>query len=76
MKIYNFVPLLCIGGAYALPALPWLAQIPVEGLVRCWGMFAPLSEDRTIYQVLKDDERSLMIQSGLTHFNSLAGTRV
>lgn len=57
MKFHNFVPLLCIGGAYALPTLPWLAQFPVEGLVRCWGMFAPLSEDRTIYQVLKDDER-------------------
>lgn len=57
MRIHNFVPLLCIGGAYALPTLPWLAQFPVEGLVRCWGMFAPLSEDRTVYQVLKDDER-------------------
>ncbi|KAG1754147.1 FAS1 domain-containing protein [Suillus lakei] len=57
MRIYSLVPLLCVGGAYALPTLPWLAQFPVEGLVRCWGMFAPLSEDRTVYQVLKDDER-------------------
>lgn len=57
MKIHNLVPLLCVGGAFALPTLPWLAQFPVEGLVRCWGMFAPLSEDRTIYQVLKGDER-------------------
>lgn len=57
MRIRNLVPLLCVGGAFALPTLPWLAQFPVEGLVRCWGMFAPLSEDRTIYQVLKDDER-------------------
>lgn len=57
MKIHNLVPLLCVGGAFALPTLPWLAQFPVEGLVRCWGMFASLSEDRTIYQVLKGDER-------------------
>lgn len=57
MRIHNLVPLLCVGGAYALPTLPWLAQIPLEGLVHCWGMFAPLSEDRTVYQVLKDDER-------------------
>ncbi|KAG1749135.1 uncharacterized protein EDB91DRAFT_835831 [Suillus paluster] len=57
MRIHTFVPLLCVGGAYALPALPWLAQLPVEGLVRCWGLFAPLSEDRTVYQVLKDDDK-------------------
>ncbi|KAG0706402.1 hypothetical protein DFH29DRAFT_902154 [Suillus ampliporus] len=57
MKIHTLVPLLCVGGAYALPTLPWLAQFPVKGLVRCWGLFAPLAEDRTVYQVLKDDER-------------------
>lgn len=60
MRIHNLVPILCVGGAYALPTLSWLPQFPVEGLVRCWGIFAPLSEDRTIYQVLKDDERSLV----------------
>ncbi|KAG1760056.1 hypothetical protein EDD22DRAFT_980795 [Suillus occidentalis] len=32
MKIHYFVPLLCIGCAYALPTLPWLAQFPIEGL--------------------------------------------
>ncbi|KAG2158046.1 uncharacterized protein EDB93DRAFT_741764 [Suillus bovinus] len=57
MRIHNLVPILCVGGAYALPTLSWLPQFPSEGLVRCWGIFAPLSEDRTIYQVLKDDER-------------------
>lgn len=57
MRVHNFVPLLCVGGTYALPTLPWLAQFPIEGLVRCWGMFTPLSEERTVYQVLKDDER-------------------
>lgn len=57
MRIHNLVPIFCVGGAYALPTLSWLPQFPVEGLVRCWGIFAPLSEDRTIYQVLKDDER-------------------
>ncbi|KAG2061322.1 FAS1 domain-containing protein [Suillus hirtellus] len=57
MRIHHLVPILCVGGAYALPTLSWLPQFPVEGLVRCWGIFAPLSEDRTIYQVLKDDER-------------------
>lgn len=58
MKIRALVPLLCLGGAYALPVLPWLAQLPIDGLVRYWGWLAPgLEEDRTIYQVLKDDER-------------------
>jgi len=54
----SLVPLLCLGGAYALPALPWLSQFPVEGLVRYWDWFTPLEEDKTIYQVLKDDDRS------------------
>ena len=59
-KIRGLVPLLCLGGTYALPAIPWFTQFPIGGLVQYWSWLAPLEEDRTIYQVLKDDDRSVI----------------
>ncbi|KAH7889862.1 FAS1 domain-containing protein [Phlebopus sp. FC_14] len=59
MRISKLVPFICLGSAYALPALtlPWFGQLPLEGLVKYWDYFHGLDEERTIYQVLKDDKK-------------------
>ncbi|KIJ69613.1 hypothetical protein HYDPIDRAFT_36640 [Hydnomerulius pinastri MD-312] len=59
MRISNLAPLICLGGAYALPAvsLPWFGQVPIEELAKAWGYFQDFDEERTIYQVLKEDSQ-------------------
>jgi hypothetical protein len=58
MRLASLAPLVLVSGAYALPVLtlPWFGQIPIDGLVAgCWGYFQDSQEERTIYQVLKED---------------------
>ncbi|KAF9228607.1 FAS1 domain-containing protein [Gyrodon lividus] len=57
MRLANLAPLTLLCGAYALPVvtLPWFGQIPLDGLIEYWDYFQNSEEERTIYQVLKED---------------------
>lgn len=57
MRLAKLVPLAFACSASALPivTLPWFGQISLDGLVGCLGYMSGFAEERTIYQVLKDD---------------------
>ena len=59
MRLAKVLPLAFACSASALPAvtLPWFGQISLDSLVGCLGYMSGLAEERTIYQVLKDDRQ-------------------
>ena len=59
MRLAKLVPLAFACSASALPVvtLPWFGHIPLDGLTGYLGYVSDLAEERTIYQVLKDDRQ-------------------
>lgn len=59
MRLAKLVPLAFACSASALPVvtLPWFGHIPLDGLAGYLGYVSDLAEERTIYQVLKDDRQ-------------------
>lgn len=58
MRITNFTPLLLLGTANALPTLvlPWFGPVRLDCITEYLG-YSQLEEERTIYQILKEDEK-------------------
>lgn len=58
MRIVNFTPFLLLGTVYALPALllPWFGEVRLDCVIGYLG-FSQLEEERTVYQLLKEDEK-------------------